>query len=228
MNQKGISSHILIVALLLMVIFFLAGCDYLPFADTGPDDCSSTSALFVDDFSGEQNCGWAEYNQGGAVTAIEDGVLKISTSSPGEIWWTNPGGSFDDVVIDVEAKQVSGPDDNAYGIICRYQDENNFYLFLISGDGYYAIGKYQGAEDRVFYLTENEQFLESERINQGLAVNQIQAACVGNQLSLMVNGEALLSVVDTSFRSGDVGLTASALQQGTVTVEFDDIRVTSP
>ena len=211
-----------------LLLFLLAGCDYLPFTDQGPDSCDSPSALFEDDFSGEQNCGWVEYNRGGAVSAIEDGVLKISTSSPGEIWWTNPGRNFEDVVIDVEAKQISGPDDNAYGIICRYQDENNFYLFLISGDGYYAIGKYIGGENRVVYLTEDGQFQQSDRINQGAATNQIQAACVGSELSLIVNGEPLVTVSDTSFVSGDIGLAVSALQQGTIVVEFDDLLVTGP
>ncbi len=166
----------------------------LPLGDPGPDACDSGGALFADDFSGEQSCGWLEYNRGGAVAAIDEGVLKISTSSPGEIWWTNPGRDFADVVIDVSTRQVGGPDDNAYGIICRYQDEENFYLFLISGDGFYAIGKYKSGEDRVTYLTEDGQFAQSDQINQGAATNQIQASCIGNELSLAVNGYPLLTV----------------------------------
>ena len=44
------------------------------------------------------------------------------------------------------------PDNNAYGVICRYTDLQNFYVFLVSADGYYAIGKYdsQSAENPVF------------------------------------------------------------------------------
>jgi len=213
---------------MLSLLPLLAACDMLPFADPGPDACNNNGALFADDFSGEQNCGWLEYNRGGAVTVIEEGVLNISTSNPGEIWWTNPGRSFDDVVIDATSKQVGGPDDNAYGLICRYQDEENFYLFLISGDGFYAIGKYKSGEDRVIYLTEDGQFAQSDQINQGAATNQIQARCVGNELSLAVNGYPLLTVNDSDFVSGDIGLAASALQQGTVAVEFDDLTVSGP
>jgi len=212
-----------------VVLPLLAACSTLPFlGDTGPDACDSSTVLFEDDFSGEQNCGWLEFNQGGAVAAIEEDILKISTCGPGEIWWTNPGRSFDDVVIEVSAEQVSGPDDNAYGIICRYQDKENFYLFLISGDGYYAIGKYKSGADRVTYLTEDGQFAQSDQINQGAAKNQIQASCVGNELNLSVNGYPLLTAVDTDFTSGDIGVAVSALQQGTVEVDFDDLRVISP
>lgn len=206
----------------------LVACDTLPFADPGPDACDSSGTLFEDGFNGEQNCGWLEYNRGGAVAAIEEGVFKISTSSPGEIWWTNPGRSFDNVAIDVTAKQVAGPDDNAFGVICRYQDEENFYLFLISGDGYYAIGKYQSGEDRVTYLTEDGQFAKSDRINQGAATNQMQVSCIDNELSLAVNGYPLLTVTDSEFASGDIGLAVSSLQQGTVEVDFDDLKVIGP
>lgn len=217
---------------ILITIFLLTACDSvsvpIPFADGGPAACDSGSALFADDFSGEQDCGWVEYNRGGAVVAVEDGQMKISTSSPGEIWWTNPERSFDDVIINVRASQVSGVDDNAYGVICRYQDDQHFYLFLISGDGYYAIGKYSGTDVPIVYLTPDGQYQPSDLINQGIASNDIQASCIGNQLSLAVNGEPLLTVTDPEFKSGDVGMAASALQQGTVEISFDDIRVFAP
>ncbi len=225
----------LITAILgtVVAVLFLTACDSvpeveIPFADSGPDACDSGGALFADDFSGEQDCGWVEYNQGGAVVTTEDGVMKISTSSPGQIWWTNPERSFDDVIINVRASQISGVDDNAYGVICRYQDEQNFYLFLISGDGYYAIGKYAGTDVPLSYLTPDGQYQQSDLINQGIASNDIQASCIGNQLSLAVNGQPLLTVTDSDLHAGDVGLAASALQQGTVEVSFDDLRVFAP
>lgn len=212
----------------LLAAVFLVGCNSLPFGETGPDLCDGGGALFVDDFSGEQDCGWQEYSRGGAVAGLEDGELRISTSSPGEIWWTNPQRSFDDVIVNVRAEQLSGPDDNAFGVICRYQDEQNFYVFLISGDGYYAIGKYSGPDNRVTYLTPDGQFVASDLIQQGATVNDIQASCIGNQLSLAVNGEPLLTVTDPDFKSGDIGLAVSTLQQGTVEVAFDDVRVFAP
>lgn len=218
---------------IMVTALILTGCDSvpevaIPFTDSGPDACDSGAALFADDFSGEQNCGWVEYNQGGAVVALEDGVMKISTSSPGQIWWTNPERTFDDVIVNVKASQIGGVDDNAYGVICRYQDEQNFYLFLISGDGYYAIGKYSGTDVPITYLTSDGQYQPSDLINQGIASNDIQASCIGNQLSLAINGQPLLTVTDSDFSSGDIGLAASAMQQGTVEISFDDLRVFTP
>jgi len=128
----------------------------------------------------------------------------------------------------VEARQVSGPNDNAYGIICRYQNEENFYVFLISGDGYYAIGKYQTGDENVVYLTENGQFQPSDAINTGIASNEMEVSCLGNELSLAVNGAPLVSVNDPTFVTGDIGLAASTLQAATGVIEFDNVQVAAP
>lgn len=192
------------------------------------DACDAGGALLQDDFSGEQNCGWLEYNDSGAVVKIDAGVLSISTSQPGQIYWTNPNRTYTDIVVTVQARQVSGPNDNAYGVICRYQDPENFYLFLISGDGYYTVGKYESGQEIVTYLTEGNQFSYSDSINQGVATNQIRVSCIGDELSLAVNGLPLFAVNDNTFAEGDIGLGLSTLEVGTAVVEFDDLRILAP
>lgn len=216
---------ILVLGVGLLAVTLLSACTLV---NNEPETCAGEEALFEDEFDGERDCGWATYNRGGATVEITDGALQISTSQPGQLWWSNPGKSFDDQVITAEARQVEGPDDNAYGLICRYQNEENFYLFLISGDGYYAIGKYQSGSDEVEYLTADQQFQPSDAINQGNATNRIEASCIGNELSLAVNGLALVTVTDPTFVTGDIGVAASTLQPGTSLIEFDNIRVRLP
>jgi len=214
-----------VLSLILLGTTLLAACNV---GGGGVAECNEGGVLFADDFGGEQDCGWALYNRGGAVTEITDGVLRISTSQPGQVRWTNPGRSLDDVIITTQARQVSGPNNNAYGVICRYQNEENFYIFLIGGDGYYAIGKYTSDSPTVTYLTENGEYQFSDAINQGLATNQIRVGCVGNELSLSVNGLPLVTVTDPTFVIGDVGVATSTLEPGTAVVEFDDFRAVAP
>lgn len=198
-------------------------------ADSEPDTCNDPpDILFFDDFNGEQDCGWAAYNRGGGVAAIENASMQLTVSQPGQLWWTNPSRNFDDVIIRAEARQVSGSNDNAYGIICRYQNTENFYVFLISGDGYYAIGKYQSGAENVTYLTENGQFQPSEEINTGVASNELVVSCIGNELSMEVNGAPLITVTDPTFVTGDLGLAASTLQAETGVIEFDNVQVSAP
>lgn len=198
-------------------------------SDKESDTCDDPpEILFFDDFNGEQDCGWATYNRGGGIAEIENAAMQLTVSQPGQVWWTNPARDFDDVVIRAEARQVSGSNDNAYGLICRYQNEENFYIFLISGDGYYAIGKYQSGSENVQYLTGDGQFQQSDTINTGVASNEMQVSCVGNELTLEVNGTPLLTVTDPTFVTGDIGLAASTLQAETGVIEFDNVQVTPP
>ncbi|MCC6606876.1 MAG: hypothetical protein IT327_26960 [Anaerolineae bacterium] len=212
--------------LLLLALLSVSACSII--GPSQPDACNENGALLQDDFSGAQVCGWREYNQGGAVVAVADGTLNISTSQTGQVWWTNAGRDFSDVIITVQARQTSGPNNNAYGVLCRYQDENNFYIFLISGDGYYAIGKYETGRDQITYLTPNAEYVFSEVINQGVATNLIRVSCVGEELSLSVNGLPLVTVTDSAFAGGDVGLGVSTLEPGTAVVQFDDLLVLAP
>lgn len=217
--------RIILLCFAAMGMVLLAACSI---GGGGVDECTESGALFQDDFSGEKECGWTLYNRGGAVVEIVEGVMRMSTSQPGQIWWTNPGQSFDDVIISTDVRQVSGPNDNAYGAICRYQNEENFYVFLISGDGYYTIGKYTGDSPSITYLTENGEYQYSDVINQGNATNQIRASCIGQELSLAVNGITVATVMDPTFVIGDVGLAVSTLEPGTAVVEFTDFRVAAP
>ena len=216
-----------------IVIIALIGTALLAACTLGgaeEDVCVGPAILFVDDFSDSEACGWAQYNQSGAAAAVTEDVLRVSTSQPGPFWWTNPGRNFDNAIITVQARQASGPDNNAYGVICRYQSPENFYVFLISGDGYYAIGKYQSNSDQITYLTGDGEYhyVFSEAINQGVATNQMRVGCVGNELSLTVNGIPLATVTDPTFVTGDIGLGVSAFEVGTAVIEFDNIEVIAP
>jgi hypothetical protein len=212
-------------SLLIVLLMAMTACGA---TESEPDACDSPDFLFFDDFNGEQDCGWAIYNRGGGSATVENSAMQVTVNQPGQLWWTNPGRDFDDVIVSAEARQVGGPNDNAYGLICRYQNEENFYVFLVSGDGFYAIGKYQTGTENVVYLTENQQFLPSDSINLGVASNELRASCVGNQLSLEVNGIPVLSVTDPTFVTGDIGLAAGTLVAGTGVIEFDNVQAIAP
>lgn len=214
---------------LLIICFFvsiLTAC--LPGDGQGADPCNEEGTLLLDNFDGEHDCGWVLFNGQGVTSEIGDGVLRISNSLAGQIAWANADRNFDDVIITSQVRQVDGPDDNAYGVICRYQSNENFYVFLISGDGHYAIGKYQSGNPQIIYLSGEGQYVFSDAINQGKAANSIRASCIGNELSLSVNGIPLETVTDPTFVTGDIGLGASPFQPGTSVIEFEDFRVIAP
>lgn len=216
------------LVLLMALALFLLGCDQLPLPNNR--DCSTPNAFFFDDFVDENGCGWLQFSSGGNSAEISDGVLRVGTTTTGAVAWTNPQVSVADAEISVQARQISDSNDNGYGLICRYTDEENFYVFLISGDGFYAIGKYTSAESDIIYLTGSApiHYTASDAINQGISTNLIRANCVGNQLSLTVNGQPLTTVTDTSHTEGDVGVITALFEPGSTLIEFDNFSVSAP
>jgi len=208
----------------LMLVFLLAmAC--IPSSD-GDDADQDGQVLFEDDFE-DDGSGWeiGEYDFGSV--GYGDGVYVVEALSDGDPMWGVAYQDFDDVVIEVDASQVSaGPEDNnAYGVVCRDQGEsnNNGYYMHISGDGYYAIhvatdGEFEALVD----------WTESSSIRQGNATNHIRVICDGSTLTLFVNGRKLAEAEDSTYASGDVALTATSFEDAPTEVHFDDLVVREP
>jgi hypothetical protein len=94
----------------------------------------------------------------------------------------NPNKNFaGEVIVEVDAAKVGGPDKNGFGVICRYQDENNYYRFMISSDGLMVISmKKNGAWSNL----SSDVWEPSNAINLGSASNHIRAECIGDSLKL--------------------------------------------
>lgn len=179
--------------------------------------------LFFDDFS-DPDSGWDQFSDEEGITDYSNGAYLIGVYTDTYFYWANPYQTFGDVVVKVDTEKVLGEDDMQYGIICRHLDVDNFYALIISGDGYAAIRKrYQGSD--LNYIAE---WVEVPAINTGNAANSLQAECVGNRLSLFVNGELAVEVYDSDIFSGDTGLMAGTFDQAETEVYFDNFTVQAP
>ncbi|MBG7610207.1 MAG: hypothetical protein IZT55_04995 [Anaerolineae bacterium] len=184
----------------------------------------SQEVLFQDDFS-DTSSGWDQFSDGDGLTDYQNGYYRIVINAEEMDVWANPGLMFRDVVVEVDATKAGGPDDNDLGVICRYQDVENFYFFIISSDGYYVVGKVVDGEQQ---LIGADQMYPSDAINQGAATNHIQAECVGSQLTFYVNGTMLSEVNDATYSDGDVGLIAGTFSEAGTEIHFDNFKVSMP
>jgi hypothetical protein len=181
--------------------------------------------LFQDDFS--DNTGdWYTYIDDNGITDYESEGFRIHINEPNAYHWTNPSKKFTDTRIEVEATKLSGPEGNDFGIICRYQDDNNFYFFTISSDGYFAIAKLVDGVETL--IGKEELGFDEVTINSGETTNLIRADCKGSSLTLYANGKQLSKVQDTEFTSGDIGLIASTYEESGTDILFDNLIVRVP
>jgi len=182
------------------------------------------SALFSDDFS-DPDSGWDRVQAEEGVTDYDNGRYRIFVDQSQHDYWANPGLSFTDVQVEADATKIGGPDDNDFGLICRYQDTENFYAFLISSDGYYSIMKYSGGSSETLGA---DAMLSTDAVIQGDSTNHLRADCIGDSLTLYANGERLHAVTDSAFSSGDVGLIAGTFDEPGADIAFDDFVVLQP
>ncbi len=210
-----------LLAMISVLVLAALACSF------GTDSESETlpaGVLFKDDFS-DTSSGWDRVDVAEGVTDYADGVYRIWVNTDSTDYWANPGLSFTDTIVEVEAAKVGGPDDNDFGVICRYEDDANFYSFIISSDGYYGAIKIL---DGVQELLGEEDMMPSDAIKQGNVTNTVRADCIGSTLTLYANGTQLITVEDSSFPSGDVGLLAGTFDTPGTDIHFDNFVVRQP
>ncbi len=193
------------LALALALMVLLAGCS-LPSLDQSANAAVQPgNILYKDDFS-DPSSGWETWNEpSGSMVAYQNGGLRIYIAEKEYDFWSRPGKRVSDVRLEVDAIKLGGPDDNDFGLICRYQDRDNFYAFLASSDGYAGILK---VKEGKYVIISGAQMAFSESVHQGAAQNHLRADCSGANLSLYVNEQKILAVQDQDFKSGEIGLIA--------------------
>ena len=185
--------------------------------------------LFKDDFS-QPTSGWDRNTAAEATTDYDEGRYLITVEDTGVDVWASPGLDFGDLTLEVDTTHFAGPENNEFGLLCRYKrngDKSSFYFFLISSDGYYAVGKV--AKNERTYLNSTGNFEASSAIKTGEASsNHLAAGCNGKKLSFSVNGTSLGEFEDSEFSQGDVGFIVGTFDEGGVKIHFDDFVARKP
>lgn len=164
----------------------------------------------------DRSGGWIEEDDGDSRFWIEEGEYHTLVRIADTYTLPHPGNRYRDFSLRAAARQVS--DRRAlYGLIFRYQDADNYYRFVIYGEGLYSMTKRMSAQ-----WVDIVEWTFSPAINQGQAENTLRVACVGDEITAWVNGEELTSVRDASFEEGYVGVTVGGWEPG-VHVAFDSI-----
>lgn len=208
----------------LLLPLMLIGCFELPITANTFPWVRDERVLFKDSFS-HKSGGWSTHEDSMSYAGYDEDGFRLMADVPNYQFWSVPGLSFTDTQILTRARVLSGPDDNMLGLLCRYQDQDNYYALVIGADGYYGIFKTLAGEQS---LIAQEHMDFSELINRGRDENALQGVCQGDRLSLFVNGTRLLQVQDDSLAYGDVGLVVGNFAEPGVNVLFDDFIVVSP
>lgn len=202
------------------IIFLIAGCSQPGLIGElfNPGGNEENFVRITDDFS-DKDSGWGQfiYPEGSAV--YQNDTFQIAVNIPNsDIFITYPR-VYINTIVQADIRKVSGSNDNNFGLICRYEDEKNFYAGQISSDGFAGIIK---VKNGVYSLIGREQMVPVPAILGGEAVNKVQFECIQNTLTLIVNDETADTQTDDTFISGEVGMIAGTVSGYEGVFAFDN------
>jgi hypothetical protein len=158
---------------------------------------------------------------------VENEQFHMIVKTSKYIGWTEcTKVEFSDVIIEADAAQVEGPDNNMFGVIFRYGlEDDEFYVFAVSGDGYYVL-TIDGIEH-----TEPEilvDWTESSAVNKSPQTNRLKVVAVGGSIEYYVNDQLLGEIQNDRLTTGTVGFFAGSNEEGGVHVSFDNLKIYEP
>ncbi len=221
-----------------------------------PNPSEFLYATTFDAFNEEWDVYWGRDNalitDSDSIGQVTGEVLSVEygTGASEGLVWSSLDRKFNDFDLRVTTQVINGPDDESmYGVMFRYKDKNNFYLFRISGDGYYSLRKVTNG-----VIEEVSEWNFSDVIRQGPQANEIRIIADHDSFQIFINGQNMplclkgenlhsmwagpeacveggeLTFVyrDSSFDQGKIALFAGSIYGSEVSVSFDDVLIIGP
>lgn len=202
-------------------VFLLAFC--LPVPPTEPVTAAKPGEILYRENFADNTSGWDRVLNDGGIMDYDSGGYRILVRGAKMNFWSTPPGNFGDVRVEADVTRLNGPDANRAGLMCRYQN-GNYYFFIVSNDGFYAIGKFAGGQA---ILIGQESMVPSEVIESDGA-NHLRADCIGSALTFYVNDALIASTQDADLSTGGVGVLAGSFEEPGVDVLFQNFVVIQP
>ncbi len=187
---------------------------------------SDNGIIYQDDFS--QKTDYYEYfNFEQATSDIANGVYSIKVNTPNT--WVIPTSGIEandnDISADIQQSSGNADQSSVYGLTCRITQQGG-YVFAVTGDGNALILKKNDSGQ--FSLISD--VIPVSSYNSGGSVNRLSVSCVGDQLTLSVNGEVIIQITDNSYATGYLGFAAFSLDTSPspLQVNFDNLVISEP
>jgi hypothetical protein len=196
-----------------------------------PQPAPDGQQFYREDFTGNLDA-WKHFVAGGDESQLHadnsTGGFKIQLAQKGD---TRPAAYFirdTFTYTNVQLQLVTtnnGNNSNDVSLICQVSS-SGWYEFQVSNSGQYGIYAFDAANQTVVPLATNN----STAIKSGLAQNTYIASCVGNTLTLSINGQQVESVTDSQFNftQGQIGFGVSSPQGIPVDVQINSLEVSEP
>ena len=207
---------------LLLLVGALTACSFgeqtTPFGE---------DVIFHDEFVLGQMADWQVEGDAQGRTTVVNEQLMVELNAPNMMQFSSlPEQSFNDFILEVDARQLAGDPGNTYGVLFRMQDATQFYRFELTGDGLYMVERRNADGTWTRFV---DDWTESPAIAQGInALNRIRIEANGSSFAAFVNDQLVHQFTDNAYASGSIGLDAGTFTQPHTQALFDNVILRSP
>ena len=163
---------------------------------------------------------WTQHGDG--VAAITNEGYQIRLAQPDQRAWAVADQPVTDFDVEVVVRSAVPSEDVGYGLLYRYQDRANYYLFAIGGDGYYTIAVVHKGE-----LTPLQVWQQWPHVRRGAATNRLRVRCEETRCRFHINDEFTTEIENDLFLAGHLGLWAETFSDDGLGVVFGRVRLWS-
>jgi len=189
----------LIKSVLVFIIFYYS----IPIASLSQGD-----VVYYEDFNNFSTV-WTQYKKNSTNSTINKGVYIIKSSNKDALrqFYAQIFINYKkDFSIETKIKQVAGKSNQGYGLVWGAKGWKNSYFFIISGSGYFSIGKYSNGN-----FISIAPWTKSSHINPVNSYNVLKVEKKDYNLTFYINGYTVYSKKYTPFFGQMQGF---MLQQG--------------
>jgi antitoxin component YwqK of YwqJK toxin-antitoxin module len=166
-------------------------------------DESGVGAIVYKENFYSKKTGWEANYDGSKSQVTEDNLLKVTVTSDNTTtrWNYISLEQSSDYSIESIVQKKNGEDNNGYGLLFGFKDWDNYYQFLISGNGSYMISsKYEGIRLNIVDWT------SSEYINKGNKRNLLKVIKIDDTFIFSINGQIVKRDESSSLRGNNFGV----------------------
>lgn len=159
---------------------------------------------------------------------FENGSYRIQVEQPGNLTWSTLGllnvGTFR-LETALTIGNGASADQNAtslgYGaLLARFANDRNFYLFSVDAQGAFQV---QLQKQEIWQIL--QPWTSVPALLPGGQVNHLAIEDNGAELRFYANDKLLYTVADPRLPGGDIGIGGGTRSQGSVSAQFDWVKV---
>jgi len=186
-------------------------------------DSLEPQLIFSEDFAQPQR----EWFEGHAndnpnyFLQLEEGGYYFTIGGQGTWIVYNMSGDFPaDNTAELQASIQMGNPLDIFGLLVRYQDENNYLGMMVNSAGNYDFVRCLNGE-----LTSLGGPATSSALKTGTVSNRLKVVCQGDHFQFFANGQLLGEVTDRSFPQGQVTFAARRMGTQILRLRFESLKI---